>query len=67
MDNLRTTLKKVFKSIKGLDSKMVLSPHEVGKSDDKYDLLIVDEAQRLRRRKNVTQYGTFDENNKKMF
>lgn len=66
MDNLRTTLKKVFKSIKGLNSKMVLSPHEVGKSDEKYDLLIVDEAHRLRRRKNLTQYGTFDENNRKM-
>ena len=39
MDNLRTTLKKVFKSINGLNSKMVLSPHEVGKSDEKYDLL----------------------------
>lgn len=66
MDNLRTTLKKVFKSINGLNSKMVLSPHEVGKSDEKYDLLIVDEAHRLRRRKNLTQYGTFDENNRKM-
>lgn len=66
MDNLRTTLKKVFKSIKGLNSKMVLSPHEVGKNDEKYDLLIVDEAHRLRRRKNLTQYGTFDENNRKM-
>ena len=66
MDNLRTTLKKVFKSINGLNSKMVLSPHEVGKSDEKYDLLIVDEAHRLRRRKNLTQYGTFDDNNRKM-
>jgi len=65
MDNLRTTLKKVFKSIKSLNSKMVLSPHEVGKNDEKYDLLIVDEAHRLRRRKNLTQYGTFDENNRK--
>ena len=66
MDNLRTTLKKVFKDIKGLSPKMVLSPHDVGKSDTIYDLLIVDEAHRLRRRKNLTQYGTFDENNRKM-
>ena len=66
MDNLRTTLKKVFKHIKGLNSSMVLSPHDVGKSDEVYDLLIVDEAHRLRRRKNLTQYGTFDENNRKM-
>ena len=66
MDNLRTTLKKVFKHIKGLSSNMVLSPHEVGKSDEVYDLLIVDEAHRLRRRKNLTQYGTFDGNNRKL-
>lgn len=66
MDNLRTTLKKVFKSIKGLNSNMVLSPHDIGKSDEIYDLLIVDEAHRLRRRKNLTQYGTFDKNNEKM-
>ena len=66
MDNLRTTLKKVFKHIKGLSSNMVLSPHDVGKSDTIYDLLIVDEAHRLRRRKNLTQYGTFDENNRRL-
>lgn len=66
MENLRTTLKKVFRSIKGLNSNMVLSPNDVGKSDERYDLLIVDESHRLRRRKNLTQYGTFDENNRKM-
>lgn len=66
MDNLRATLKKVFKDIKGLNSKMILSPNDVGKGDTIYDLLIVDEAHRLRRRKNLTQYGTFDENNRKM-
>ena len=66
MENLRTTLKKVFKSIKGLNSNMVLSPHDVGKDDTIYDLLIVDEAHRLRRRKNLTQYKTFDDNNRRM-
>lgn len=66
MDNLRTTIKKVFKVIKGLSPKMVLSPHDVGKGDIIYDLLIVDESHRLRRRRNLTQYGTFDENNRKM-
>lgn len=66
MDNLRSTLKKVFRSIKGLKSNMVLSPNNVAKSDEKYDLLIVDEAHRLRRRKNLTQYKTFDENNRRM-
>lgn len=66
MENLRTTLKRVFKDIKGLSPKMVMSSHEVGKSNEKFDLLIVDEAHRLRRRKNLTQYGTFDENNRRL-
>lgn len=66
MNNLRATLKKVFKDIKGLDAKMVLSPNDVAKSDNIYDLLIVDEAHRLRRRQNLTQYKSFDNNNKKL-
>lgn len=65
MDNLRETLKKVFKKVNGLSSKMVVSPNDVAKSTEKYDLLIVDEAHRLRRRKNLTQYATFDKNNSK--
>lgn len=51
MENLRTTLKKVFRSIKGLNSNMVLSPNDIGKSDERYDLLIVDESHRLRKEK----------------
>ncbi|HIQ90425.1 MAG TPA: DUF2075 domain-containing protein [Candidatus Coprosoma intestinipullorum] len=66
MNNLRATLKKVFKDINGLDAKMVLSPNDVAKSDNIYDLLIVDEAHRLRRRQNLTQYKSFDNNNKKL-
>ena len=65
MENLRKTLKKVFKSINGLSSSMVLSPNDVAKSNYDYDLLIVDEAHRLRQRKNLTQYKEFDNNNKK--
>lgn len=65
MDNLRATIKKVFKGISGLNSNMVLSPNDVAKSDCIYDILIVDESNRLRRRKNLTQYKTFDDNNRK--
>lgn len=65
MDNLRATLKKVFRKVSGLNPNMVLSPNDVAKSDEKYDLLIVDEAHRLRRRKNLTQYASFDKNNEK--
>lgn len=51
MAELNKTMKDVFKSIEGLDPSMVLSPSDVVK--DYYDLLIVDEAHRLYRRKNL--------------
>lgn len=62
--SLRKTLKRVFKKISGLSPEMVLSPNDVVK--DKFDLLIVDEAHRLRRRKNLSMYKQFDENNKRL-
>lgn len=62
MNSLRKTLKKVFRDIPGLKPSMVISPNDVVKSE--YDLLVVDEAHRLRRRRNITNYGTFDSNNK---
>lgn len=65
MENLRKTLKKVFRNVSGLNPNMVLSPNDVAKSKNRFDLLIVDEAHRLRKRKNLTQYGSFDQNNQK--
>lgn len=61
MTSLRKTLKTVFKSIKGLKPSMVIGPSDVLKSD--YDLLIVDEAHRLKRRVNLSGYDQFDKNN----
>lgn len=59
MSSFRTTLKKVFKNIKGLSASMVIGPAEVSKS--KFDLLVVDESHRLRRRVNLGAYfGAFD-------
>lgn len=62
MENLRGALKKIFKEVKGLNPKMVLSPTDVAKCSEKYDLLIVDESHRLRRRQNLTNYDSFDKN-----
>jgi len=59
MSSFRATLKKVFKNIKGLNPKMVIGPSEVSKG--KYDLLVVDESHRLRRRVNLTNYKSFDD------
>lgn len=61
MASFRNTISDVFKNIKGLTRKMVIGPSEMVKQ--KYDLLIVDEGHRLRRRVNLgSYYGTFDKN-----
>ncbi|MEM8510001.1 MAG: DNA/RNA helicase domain-containing protein [Bacteroidota bacterium] len=64
MSSFRKTLKKVFRNIKGLNQSMVIGPSEVSK--EKYDLLVVDEAHRLRRRLNLTNYKSFDEGCKRL-
>lgn len=67
MDNFRETVKEIFRNVYGLNTKMILSPKEV--PDDKYDILIVDEAHRLRRKvalSNGRTYIKFNENNKKL-
>ncbi|PRR82006.1 DUF2075 domain-containing protein [Clostridium vincentii] len=64
MTSLRSTLKKVFKTVKSLKANMVLGPSEVvGKS---FDILIVDEAHRLNRRVNIVNMKSFDDCNIKL-
>ncbi|WP_290539064.1 DNA/RNA helicase domain-containing protein [Alcanivorax sp.] len=59
MTSFRTTLKKAFKHVSGLSPKMVISPAELTKQY--YDIVLVDESHRLRKRKNLGAYfGTFD-------
>ncbi len=59
MSSFRNTLKKVFKNIKGLSGSMVIGPAEVAK--EKFDIVVVDESHRLRRRVNLgAYYGAFD-------
>ncbi len=65
MAGFRNTLKKIFKNIKGLNSKMVIGPAEV--ANHKFDILVVDESHRLRKRVNLGAYfGAFDNANKKL-
>ncbi|WNM26396.1 DUF2075 domain-containing protein [Demequina capsici] len=49
--SLRKSIKNVFRRTPGLSPAMVLTPYEVARSRDPFDLLIVDETHRL------TQYG----------
>lgn len=62
--SFRDTVKKVFKSIKELRHIHVISPSEASRGD--YDVLIVDEAHRLKRRHKRTNYGTHDNVNKSL-
>ena len=64
MSSFRKTIKKVFKGINGLNQNMVIGPSEVTKNH--YDLLVVDESHRLRRRVNLTNYKSFDDTCKKL-
>jgi hypothetical protein len=59
MASFRKTLKVVFTNIHGLKASMVIGPAEV--TTAQYDILVVDEAHRLRRRVNLGAYfGAFD-------
>ena len=62
MTSLRKTLKRVFSHVKGLSGSMVIGPTEVSRHN--YDILMVDEAHRLRQRKGLTGYGAFDNANR---
>ena len=65
MSSLRETLKQVFRATSGLKANMVVGPHDVVK--EPYDLVVVDEAHRLKRRKNLgVAFKAFDEVNKRL-
>ena len=62
MTQLRASLKQVLKSIAGLSANMAISPYQIGKKH--YDLLVVDEAHRLKRRVNLANnYKQYDQTN----
>jgi hypothetical protein len=64
MSSLRKSLQNVFRKIPDLKSSMIISPSDTFKK--KYDLLIVDEAHRLRQYKNIGWMGVFKKNNQKL-
>jgi DUF2075 family protein len=68
--SLRASIKQVFKKTPGLSASMVLSPFDVAKIADRYDVLIVDEAHRLSRRANQSSAALnkqFQEANERLF
>lgn len=66
MTSLRESLENVFRKIPGLKPSMVINPSDTFKLNEKYDLLIVDEAHRLRKYKNISWMGAFKKNNQKL-
>ena len=62
---LRSTIKKVFAHVDGLERKDAIGPYDIPK--EKYDLLIVDEAHRLQRPIDLGQkYNAYHANVKRM-
>ena len=63
MTSLRKTFKKVFNKIRGLKSSQVIGPNQI--SNNKYDVLLIDEAHRLKQRINLTpgEYSAYDKEN----
>jgi len=59
MVSFRSTLKKVFKNIKGLSANMVIGPTELIKEN--FDIVLVDESHRLRRRVGIVNFRAFDD------
>jgi DUF2075 family protein/DNA replication protein DnaC len=66
MTSLRESLEKVFRKIPGLKASMIINPSDTFKLKEKYDLLIIDEAHRLRQYKNIGWRGVFKKNNQKL-
>ena len=64
MPGLRKSLQKVFSYVEGLSKDMVIGPAAV--ANKKYDVLIVDEAHRLRQRRNLANYASHDGANRKL-
>lgn len=63
---LRGTVKKIFSHVSDLKGSMVLGPNDVVNSESDFDVIIVDEAHRLSKRKNLANYSTFDDACKKL-
>lgn len=64
--SLRKTLKKVFRTMRGIPESMIMTPTEaaIAAKDAPFDLLVCDEAHRLRRRMALSQYPAYDKVNK---
>ena len=66
MTSLRESLENVFRRMPGLKASMIINPSDTFNLGEKYDLLIIDEAHRLRQYRNISWRGAFKKNNQKL-
>ncbi len=64
-NSLRSTLKKLFKKIDGLASRDVMGASDAVNAGE-WDILFVDEAQKLQCRRAIVGYGEHEKKNKKL-
>jgi DUF2075 family protein len=68
--SLRKSIQGVFAKTYGLSKAMVLTPFDVGRSDETFDVIVVDETHRLNRRANQSSgkaNSNFREINERLF
>lgn len=71
LPSLRETVKSSISNIRNIDKQDIIGPSDLGKvlsgvaekGKGKIDILLVDEAHKLKRRKNLPNYGAFDKTN----
>ena len=63
--SLRSTLRNLFKKIEGLAAKDVMGASDAVNGGS-WDILFVDEAQKLQVRRSIVGYQTHDKNNTKL-
>lgn len=69
LTSFRDTLKKVFRKVDGLQANMLVTPSDVANAyldGEPYDIILVDEAQRLKRPVNIQNMGTFYQKNDRL-
>ncbi len=64
--SLRESVRQIFRKVAGLTTRMVLGPNDVVHAQQQFDVLIIDEAHRLTKRRNLANYSTFDTASKKL-
>ena len=71
---LRATLQEVVRTIPGLKPTDIIAPTDLSKpkfgyidGENDFDILLVDEAHKLKQRQNIVNYKSYDETNSALY